>query len=212
MNASAECPISVPLPDGLTLCEDGLVRPTWASHDRLLRDYYDNEWGVPVHDEAGVFERLALEGFQAGLSWRTVLAKRDAFREAFAGFRPDAVAAFTEEDIDHLVSNPAMIRNRRKIEAAITNARATLALRDVDEAHSPDAAHLGALVWSYRPDADPHPTCAVEVPTALPESRALAADLKARGFRFVGPTTMLALMAAIGIVNTDIVGTHRRPV
>ena len=90
MNASAECPISVPLPDGLTLCEDGLVRPTWASHDRLLRDYYDNEWGVPVHDEVGVFERLALEGFQAGLSWRTVLAKRDAFREAFAGFRPDA--------------------------------------------------------------------------------------------------------------------------
>lgn len=137
MNASAECPISVPLPDGLTLCEDGLVRPTWASHDRLLRDYYDSEWGVPVHDEAGVFERLALEGFQAGLSWRTVLAKRDAFREAFAGFRPDAVAAFTDEDIEHLVSNPAIIRNRRKIEAAITNARATLALRDVDEATPP---------------------------------------------------------------------------
>ena len=92
MNASVECPISVPLPDGLTLCEDGLVRPTWASHDRLLRDYYDDEWGVPVHDEAGVFERLALEGFQAGLSWRTVLAKREAFREAFGGFSPDAVA------------------------------------------------------------------------------------------------------------------------
>mgnify|MGYP003087567457 FL=1 len=99
MNASVECPISVPLPDGLTLCEDGLVRPTWASHDRLLRDYYDDEWGVPVHDEAGVFERLALEGFQAGLSWRTVLAKREAFREAFGGFSPDAVAAFTGEDI-----------------------------------------------------------------------------------------------------------------
>ena len=212
MNASVECPISVPLPDGLTLCEDGLVRPTWASHDRLLRDYYDNEWGVPVHDEAGVFERLALEGFQAGLSWRTVLAKREAFREAFGGFSPDAVAAFTDEDIDRLASNPAIIRNRRKIEAAITNARATLALRDVDEAHSPDASHLGALVWSYRPEADPRPTCADEVPAALPESRALAADLKSLGFRFVGPTTMLALMAAIGIVNTDIVGTHRRPV
>ena len=96
MNASVECPVSVLLPDGLTLCEDGLVRPTWASHDRLLRDYYDDEWGVPVHDEADVFERLALEGFQAGLSWRTVLAKREAFREAFAGFRPDAVAAFTD--------------------------------------------------------------------------------------------------------------------
>lgn len=120
MNASVECPISDPLPDGLTLCEDGLVRPTWASHDRLLRDYYDNEWGVPVHDEVGVFERLALEGFQAGLSWRTVLAKRDAFREAFAGFRPDAVAAFTDEDIEGLVSNPAIIRNRRKIDPAGT--------------------------------------------------------------------------------------------
>ena len=113
MNASVECPISIPLPDGLTLCEDGLVRPTWASHDRLLRDYYDNEWGVPVHDEAGVFERLALEGFQAGLSWRTVLAKRDAFREAFAGFRPDAVAAFTDEDIERLASNPAIAARSR---------------------------------------------------------------------------------------------------
>ena len=200
----------LPLASGLTLCDDGLIRPTWASHDELLRSYYDTEWGLPVHDEAGVFERLVLEGFQAGLSWRTVLAKREAFRQAFHGFVPDRVAAFTSEDVDRLVSAPGIIHNRRKIEAAVTNARATVAMRaSGDSSHGP--AHLGELVWSYRPTHDPLPRSQGEVPTQLPESVALAKDLKARGFRFVGPTTMLALMAAIGIVNTDIVGTHRRP-
>ena len=199
-----------PLASGLTLCDDGLVRPTWASHDELLRSYYDTEWGLPIHDEAGVFERLVLEGFQAGLSWRTVLAKREAFREAFEGFIPDRVAAFTTDDVDRLVSAPGIIRNRRKIEAAVANARATVAMRASGySSHGP--AHLGELVWSYRPTRDPLPRSQGEVPTQLPESVALAADLKSRGFRFVGPTTMLALMAAIGIVNTDIVGTHRRP-
>lgn len=201
---------SVAVADGLVLCSDGLVRPVWASHDDLMREYYDTEWGLPIHDEAGVFERLVLEGFQAGLSWRTVLAKREAFREAFDGFVPDRVAAFTTEDIDRVVSAPGIIRNRRKIEAAISNARATVAMRaSADSSHGP--AHLGELVWSYRPTRDPLPRSQGEVPTQLPESVALAKDLKARGFRFVGPTTMLALMAAIGIVNTDIVGTHRRP-
>ena len=199
-----------PLTSGLTLCDDGLVRPTWASHDELLRTYYDTEWGLPVHDEAGVFERLVLEGFQAGLSWRTVLAKREAFREAFEGFIPDRVAAFTTDDVDRLERAPGIIRNRRKIEAAISNAHATVTMRSTgDSSHGP--AHLGELVWSYRPTRDPLPRSQGEVPTQLPESVALAKDLKARGFRFVGPTTMLALMAAIGIVNTDIVGTHRRP-
>lgn len=213
MNTSCDCPFPSPLPVGLTLCDDGLVRPTWASHDVLLRDYYDTEWGYPIHDEAGVFERLALEGFQAGLSWRTVLAKRDAFRAAFAGFLPDVVAAFTDADVERLTRTEGIIRNRRKIEAAVANARATLALRTCrDEPDSPTVHHLGELVWSYRPEVDPRPTCAHEVPSFIPESRALAADLKARGFRFVGPTTMLALMAAIGIVNTDIVGTHKRPI
>ena len=200
----------LPLASGLTLCDDGLVRPTWASHDELLRSYYDAEWGLPVHDEAGVFERVVLEGFQAGLSWRTVLAKRGAFRAAFAGFSPDRVAAFTGDDIERLSTNPEIIRNRRKIEAAISNARATVAMRSSgDSSHGP--THLGELVWSYRPTCDPRPRSQGEVPTQLPESVALAKDLKDRGFRFVGPTTMLALMAAIGIVNTDIVGTHRRP-
>ena len=200
----------LPLASGLTLCDDGLVRPTWASHDELLRSYYDAEWGLPVHDEVGVFERLVLEGFQAGLSWRTVLAKRGAFRAAFAGFSPDRVAAFTGDDIERLSTNPEIIRNRRKIEAAISNARATVAMRSSgDSSHGP--THLGELVWSYRPTCDPRPRSQGEVPTQLPESVALAKDLKDRGFRFVGPTTILALMAAIGIVNTDIVGTHRRP-
>ena len=199
-----------PLASGLTLCNDGLVRPAWASHDELLRSYYDTEWGLPIHDEAGVFERLVLEGFQAGLSWRTVLAKREAFRQAFDGFVPDRVAAFTSDDVDHLVSTPGIIHNRRKIDAAISNAHATLAMRNNPEA-TDGPSHLGELVWSYRPTLDPLPRSKDEVPTQLPESVALAADLKSRGFCFVGPTTMLALMAAIGIVNTDIVGTHRRP-
>ena len=200
----------LPLASGLTLCDDGLIRPTWASHDELLRGYYDAEWGLPVHDEVGVFERLVLEGFQAGLSWRTVLAKRGAFRAAFAGFSPDRVAAFTGDDIERLSTNPEIIRNRRKTESAISNARATVAMRSSgDSSHGP--THLGELVWSYRPTCDPRPRSQGEVPTQLPESVALAKDLKDRGFRFIGPTTMLALMAAIGIVNTDIVGTHRRP-
>ena len=208
MDSSTDSPR--PLPCGLTLCDDGLVRPSWASHDALLRSYYDTEWGMPVHDEAGVFERLVLEGFQAGLSWRTVLAKREAFRSAFEGFSPDAVAAFSTVDVERLTRDPGIIRNRRKIEAAIDNARATVEMRSsADSSHRP--AHLGELVWSYRPTRDPLPRSQGEVPTQLPESVALAKDLKARGFRFVGPTTMLALMAAIGIVNTEIVGTYRRP-
>lgn len=203
------------LADGLTMCDDGLIRPTWASQDPLLRTYYDSEWGLPVHDEAGVFERLCLEGFQSGLSWRTILAKREAFRAAFRGFQPDAVAAFTPANVERLLGDARIVRNRRKIEAAVVNARATLAVRSQGPtSRSPGSApsHLGELVWLYRPLTDPRPTCVSEVPSQIPESAALAKDLKERGFRFVGPTTMLALMSAIGIVNTDIVGTHRRPV
>ena len=209
MTTSHHSPLPLSIPNGLVRCNDGLIRPTWASHDELIRDYYDREWGLPVHDEVGVFERLVLEGFQAGLSWRTVLAKRNAFRAAFRGFIPDRVAAFDNADIERILTEPGIIRNRRKIEAAITNARATVALRGDADPNGP--SHLGDLVWSYRPVQDPRPRSQEEVPTQLPESQALAADLKGRGFRFVGPTTMLALMAAIGIVNTDIVGTHRRP-
>lgn len=216
MSASLDsCPTpSDTLAEGLTRCDDGLVRPTWASRDPLLREYYDCEWGMPVHDEVGVFERLVLEGFQSGLAWRTVLAKRPAFRDAFDGFRPERVAAFGDEQVAALMSNAEIIRNRRKIEAAIANARATLAMRSVGPEHGEaceSPSHLGQLVWMFRPLVDPQPTCSEEVPTRSPESQALAAALKRRGFRFVGPTTMFALMSAIGIVNADIVGTYRRP-
>ena len=214
MNTDRSHVTHTPLARGLVLCDDGLVRPSWAAHDQIMRTYYDVEWGMPIHDEAGVFERLVLEGFQAGLSWRTVVTKREALRAAFDGFGPDVVATYTHSDVERLLSTPGIIHNRRKIEAAIVNARATLALREAGP-HADDGPtappHLGALVWSFRPTHDPRPTSQDEVPTQLPESAALAADLKRRGFRFVGPTTMLALMSAIGIVNTDIIGTHRRP-
>ena len=182
-------------------CDDGLVRPPWAATDPLLRTYYDTEWGMPLFDEASLYERLCLEGFQVGLSWRLILSKREAFREAFFGFDPDKVAAM--ESIDHLMDNASLIRNRQKLNAAITNAKATVALRD-------EGTHLGELIWSYKPEATPRPRTAEEVPTFSPESKALARDLKKRGFTFVGPVTMYALMESVGIVDTNLVGTWRR--
>ena len=182
-------------------CDDGLVRPPWAATDPLLRTYYDTEWGMPLFDEASLYERLCLEGFQVGLSWRLILSKREAFREAFFGFDPDKVAAM--ESIDHLMDNASLIRNRQKLNAAITNAKATLALRD-------EGTHLGEFIWSYKPETTPRPRTAEEVPTFSPESKALARDLKKRGFTFVGPVTMYALMESVGIVDTNLVGTWRR--
>ena len=182
--------------------EDGLARPVWAATDPLLREYYDTEWGMPVRDEAGLYERVVLEGFQAGLSWRTVLAKRPAFREVFHGFDPDAVAAMTEADVALLMGDARIIRNERKIRAAVTNARATVALRE--------HGGLVALVWSYQPGRTPEPTRFAEVPTTSEESTALSKELKRRGFVFVGPTTVHALMEAIGMVDTHLLGSHRR--
>ncbi|MCT2339065.1 DNA-3-methyladenine glycosylase I [Corynebacterium sp. p3-SID1056] len=181
-------------------CDDGLVRPSWAATDPLLRAYYDTEWGMPLYDEASLFERLCLEGFQVGLSWRLILAKREALRDAFFGFDPDTVAAM--ESVDHLLDDPALIRNRKKLNAAVTNAKATLALRE-------EGTHLGEFIWSYKPETTPRPRTAEEVPTSSPESKALARDLKKRGFTFVGPVTMYALMESVGIVDTNLVGTWR---
>ncbi|WP_414120622.1 DNA-3-methyladenine glycosylase I [Corynebacterium nuruki] len=185
---------------------DGRARPQWAATDPLLRDYYDTEWGMPVVDERGMFERLSLEAFQSGLSWATILRKRPAFRAAFAGFDPAAVAAFTAVDADRLMQDAAIVRNRRKIDATLANASATLALRGWDGGRG----DLASFIWSYRPAVTPAPRTVAEVPTTSPESRALARDLKARGFRFVGPTTMFALMEAVGIVDTHLVGSWRR--
>ena len=190
----------------LHIGEDGLARPAWAAVHDDLREYYDTEWGMPVRDERGVFERLALEGFQSGLSWATILRRREGFRRAFDGFDVDAVAAFGPRDVERLLADEGIIRHRGKIEATIGNARATIALRDE---HGPGST-LADLVWSYRPARTPVPRTAAEVPTTSTESVALAADLKRRGFRFVGPTTMFALMEALGVVDTHLIGSHRR--
>lgn len=188
--------------DDLITGDDGLARPAWAAADPLLREYYDTEWGMPVRDERGLFERLSLEAFQAGLSWRLILARREAFRRAFAGFDPEVVAGFSEADIERLAADASIIRNRAKIAAVVGNAEATLALRE--------EGGLAELVWSYRPQFTPVPHRLADIPSSSPESIALAKDLKRRGFRFVGPTIMFALMEAIGMVDTHLVGSHRR--
>ncbi|MFJ3959199.1 DNA-3-methyladenine glycosylase I [Arthrobacter sp. NPDC090010] len=184
------------------LCEDGLLRPVWAAADGLMRAYYDTEWGMPVRDEQGLFERISLEGFQAGLSWATILKKQPAFREAFADFAPDAVAAFTDDDVERLMGDAGIVRNRAKILATIANARATVALRE--------EGGLVDFVWSFRPATTPAPRTLAEIPTVSEDSKALSKALKKKGFNFVGPTTMYALMEAIGIVDTHLVDSHRR--
>ena len=189
-------------PADLVVGDDGLARPRWAATDPLLRAYYDTEWGMPVRDEHGVFERLSLEAFQSGLSWATVLRKRPAFREVFAAFDPEVVARFDDTDVARLLEDARIIRNRAKVLATVQNARATLALRA--------DGGLAELVWSYRPDETPAPRSFAEVPSTSPESTALAKDLKKRGFAFVGPTTVFALMEAIGVLDTHLVGSHRR--
>ncbi|WP_182067128.1 DNA-3-methyladenine glycosylase I [Curtobacterium sp. ME12] len=190
-----------PVPD-LVTGDDGLARPVWASSDALLREYYDTEWGLPVRDERGVFERLSLEAFQSGLSWRTILAKRPAFRAAFADFDAETVAAFGEDDVARLMADAGIVRNRAKILATITNANATIALRQ--------DGGLADFVWSFQPATTPEPRSSAEVPTKSDESLALSKALRKRGFAFVGPTTMYALMEALGIVDTHLVGSHRR--
>ena len=181
---------------------DGLARPTWASVDPLLMEYYDTEWGMPIRDERGLYERICLEGFQAGLSWATILRKRPNFRAAFADFDPDAVAAFTERDVERLLGDAGIIRHRGKIQATITNARATVALRD--------EGGLVDFVWSFQPHDTPRPDTHADVPTVSDVSKALSKALRKKGFAFVGPTTMYALMEAVGMVDTHLLTSHRR--
>lgn len=194
----------MPAPDNpdLIIGDDKLARPRWAATDPQLRHYYDTEWGMPVRDEQGLFERLSLEAFQSGLSWAIILRKRPAFRHAFHNFDPDAVAALTDNDVEQLLANPDIVRNRQKIVATIGNARATQALRR--------HGGLAGLIWSHQPNITPAPRTHAEIPTQTPESHALAKALRTHGFRFVGPTTMFALMEAIGMVDTHLLGSHRR--
>ncbi|HEV8153162.1 MAG TPA: DNA-3-methyladenine glycosylase I [Solirubrobacteraceae bacterium] len=167
--------------------------------DPLYERYHDEEWGRPVHDERGLFEKLSLEAFQSGLSWITILRRRETFRAAFANFDPERVAAFGARDVERLLADPGIIRNRAKVDATIANARATLALREADE-------RLADLVWDHRPRPRPAPASFADVPATVPESAALARLLKRRGFRFVGPTTLYALMQACGLVNDHLAG------
>ncbi|MGP5183044.1 DNA-3-methyladenine glycosylase I [Corynebacterium variabile] len=192
---------------GLITGDDGLSRPAWAASDPLLRDYYDTEWGMPVRTEQGMFERLSLEAFQSGLSWATILRKRPAFRAAFADFDPDAVAAFTDVDVERLMADAGIVRNRRKVLATLNNARATVAMRGNGNTEDRD---LTSFIWSFAPERTPEPESIGEIPTTSAESVALAKALKKRGFAFVGPTTMFALMEAVGIVDTHLVGSWRR--
>ena len=157
---------------------------------------------MPVRDERGLFERLSLEAFQSGLSWATILRKRENFRAAFDGFDPERVAAYDERDVERLVADVGIVRNRAKVEATIRNAGATLSLRD--DGGLPD------LVWSFRPARTPMPRTFADVPTTSEESKALAKELKRRGFAFVGPTTAHALMEAVGVVDTHLLDSHRR--
>ncbi|MEO6942326.1 MAG: DNA-3-methyladenine glycosylase I [Terrimesophilobacter sp.] len=187
---------------GLVVGDDGLSRPPWAATDPLLREYYDTEWGMPIRDEHGLFERISLEAFQSGLSWATILRKRPAFRLAFAGFDPDVVAHFGDTDVERLLADAGIVRNRAKVMATIVNANAVVALRE--------DGGLVDFVWSFIPEATPEPRQGDTMITASPESVALSKALKKRGFTFVGPTTMYALMEAIGMVDAHPVGSHRR--
>ncbi|MCW2952680.1 MAG: DNA-3-methyladenine glycosylase [Conexibacter sp.] len=173
----------------------------------LYERYHDEEWGFPVRDELALFERISLEAFQSGLAWITILRKRDAFREAFAGFDPERVARFGDEDVARLLGNAAIVRNRAKVEATIANARALLGLRR-------DGVDLGELIWSFAPApaaAPPAPAGFGDVPAQTPASKALAKALKAAGFRFVGPTTAYASMQACGVVDDHLASCPIRP-
>jgi DNA-3-methyladenine glycosylase I len=187
---------------GVVVGPDGLARPPWAGASELLRHYYDTEWGVPVRDERGLFERISLEAFQSGLSWATILAKRPAFRDAFHRFDPDVVAAYDESDVLRLLGDDRIVRNRRKIEATIRNARATVDLRA--------DGGLTTLLWSFQPTRTPTPRAVADIPTKTEDSAVLVRELRRRGFVFVGPTTMFALMEAIGVVDTHLLDSHRR--
>ena len=175
--------------------DDGNKRCAWCVSDPQYMKYHDTEWGKPVTDDQKLYEKLCLEGFQAGLSWLTILRKRENFREAFANFDPEEVALFKSRDITRLMKNEGIVRNRLKIEAAITNAKATLKVQD-------ELGPLSSLIWSFAP-AKPKraPRTLSDVPATSPESVALSKELLKRGFKFVGPTTMYAAMQSLGLVN-----------
>lgn len=183
------------------MSEDGLIRCGWAvgrpgPDFELYRDYHDQEWGRPLRGGVALFERMSLEAFQSGLSWLTILRKRENFRRAFCGFEIDKVARFTDADVQRLLADPGIVRNRAKIDATIANARSAAELGSPDE--------LSDLLWSFAPPPRSRPVDGSEIPSASAESKAMAKELKRRGFRFVGPTTAYALMQATGMVDDHV--------
>jgi DNA-3-methyladenine glycosylase I len=179
---------------------DGRARCAWVGDDLEYARYHDEEWGVPLHGDRALFEKMSLEGFQAGLSWITILRKRPRFREVFEGFEPEAVAGFGEDDIARLMMDAGIIRNRAKIEATISNARLVLEL---------EPGELDTFMWSFAPASPRRPSTFAEVPATTPASDALSKALRKRGFRFVGPTTLYAFMQSAGLVNDHLVTCYR---
>jgi DNA-3-methyladenine glycosylase I len=189
--------------EGVVFGEDGVARCWWADSDPLYRAYHDGEWGRPVVDDRRMFEKICLEAFQSGLSWLTILRKRENFRRAFEGFEPEAVARFDQARIDRLMADPGIVRNRPKILAAVNNARRCLEVAD-------EFGSLAAHLWSFEPDPESRPKV-MDRATLLtlgtsPESRAMSKDLRRRGWAFVGPTTLYAMMQSNGIVNDHLAG------
>ncbi len=191
--------------EDLTTGDDGLARCAWGASSPEYRPYHDDEWGRPVTDDNRVYEKLCLEGFQAGLSWLTILRKREGFRDAFAGFDPAVVAGFDADDVERLVGDARIVRHRGKIAATIANARATVALWD-------EGLSLAGLVWQHRPPNSKAPRRLSDLPPSTPEAKALSAELKKLGFAFVGPTTVYSAMQSLGIVNDHLQGCHWRDI
>lgn len=204
-------PVNSKLADGLVRGEDQVVRCWWGAQPAIYQRYHDTEWGKPVTDDTRLFEKLCLEGFQAGLSWLTILNKRENFRKAFKCFEPAKVARFGDQDVERLMSDAGIVRHRGKIVSTINNARCTLALQE-------EFGSLSSYVWGFTPH--PHAKgrpkrctqAALLAMSSSEESKALSKDLKRRGFSFVGPTTVYAFMQAMGLVNDHVEGCPARPV
>jgi DNA-3-methyladenine glycosylase I len=191
------------LPEGIAVGEDGIARCWWADSAPEYRAYHDSEWGFPVADDRRLFEKLSLEGFQAGLSWLTILRKRDAFRQAFCGFDFARVASFREDDVARLLGDAGIVRHRGKIEAVVNNAQRAVEL----VAQEGSLAHF---VWSFEPESHSTELNQAGLLSVTADSRALAREFKRRGWRFVGPTTVYAFMQAMGLVNDHLTGCHGR--
>src|SRR3954453_11889349 len=199
----------MPSDTGLIESDDGVTRCFWGDSPEIYRRYHDSEWGFPVRDDRRLFEKLCLEGFQAGLSWLTILRKRENFRAAFAGFDFERVARFGDRDVERLLADTGIIRHRGKIEATINNAKRAVELAETE-------GSVAAYVWRFAPDPESRPKpltwAALLEMSQTPESRALSKDLKCRGWRFVGPTTVYAFMQAMGLLNDHVEGCAMRPV